>query len=612
MQWSILRASLAWLLFAAVVCVALPARPVNAQAKVQAQPKKVLVLYSTRRDGEFSKLGESDLPRLLGDGLEGNLDYYSEFIDRARIPDPSYRHAFRDFLHVKYGDIRFDLVMAMQDVAGGFVRENRDSLFPKTPIVFLTNDPGWTRIPNAAGLINPRDFIATLTFLRQMQPDVKNVFVVTGAGPSDKEYENDVRRQVRSASTPLNVVYLSGLATPVLLERLARLPAHSAVYYVLMNRDGAGNNYHPLDYIDRIAAAASAPTYCWVDSAMGHGILGGSLYVQKSVIARASELALRVLRGENPDKIPVSTFTATVNELDWRQLRRWDIAESRSPAGTLVRFRNPTLWDQYGDYIVAAIAVVFTQTVLIAGLLLQRSRRRQAENQLRNSQHLLRKSFERIRALGGRLLRAQETERSHIAAELHDDICQRMMLLTIELESLKQAHSAKEAAAEALSMARDISKSLHDLSHRLHPTRLRLIGLVAALEQLCNEVSRAGLTVEFVHENMPLILTPDVTLCVFRVVQEALGNAIKYSEATQVVVRLAAGRDLLLLDIVDNGRGFDVENAWSSGLGLTSMTERTEAIGGSLEIFSRAKTGTIVSMEIPGPYCAPVAAGLVA
>ncbi len=91
-----------------------------------------------------------------------------------------------------------------------------------------------------------------------------------------------------------------------------------------------------------------------------------------------------------------------------------------------------------------------------------------------------------------RLLTAQETERARIARELHDDICQRMLLLTIELEALGRANPAEAPAAEAISAAQDISKSLHELSHRLHPTRLRLIGLVAAIDRLCLELSRAG------------------------------------------------------------------------------------------------------------------------
>ena len=111
--------------------------------------------------------------------------------------------------------------------------------------------------------------------------------------------------------------------------------------------------------------------------------------------------------------------------------------------------------------------------------------------------------------------------------------------MTIELELLGRASRDKAPAAEALTVARDIAKSLHELSHRLHPTRLRLIGLVAALDHLCLELSRAGLTIAFTHDDVPSTLPPDVMLCLFRVVQEALQNAIKHSKASDLSVHLA-------------------------------------------------------------------------
>ncbi len=240
-----------------------------------------------------------------------------------------------------------------------------------------------------------------------------------------------------------------------------------------------------------------------------------------------------------------------------------------------------------------------TQTVLITGLLIQRRRRQRAEAELRANQHELRRSYERNRALGARLLRAQETERSRIAGELHDDICQRMLVLTVELELLGRANRHQGPAAEALSVARDISKSLHELSHRLHPTRLRMLGLVAALEHLCVELSRAGFTITFTHHLVPSSLASDVMLCLFRVVQEALQNAIKHSRAKDVFVHLGFDGDRLTATIVDNGGGFDVEAAWGNGVGLVSMVERLEAIGGILRIDSRRGQGTRLRASVP-------------
>ena len=561
--------------------------------------KKVLVLYSTRRDAQFSVVGESELPSILDDGLSRNLDYYAEFIDITRFPDRAYRQGVRDFLQVKYQGIRFDLVIALQNAALEFVNGSDNSLFHETPVVFLTNTPAFKRRPNSTGVLHQRNFLPTLDLVRELQPDVRNLFIVTGAATADEDFENEARRQMPPSDSRMRVTYLSGLTTTDLENRLATLPPHSAVYHVLVTEDGAGKKFHPLEYVDRVSAAANAPTYCWVDSAIGHGVVGGSLYSQSDAIAHVGQVALRVLGGESADSIPVVALNLNRNEVDWRQLRRWRIDERRVPSGTLVRFRDPTLWDRYSSYLLGGLALVMTQTVLITGLLIQRRRRQRAEAELRANQRELRRSYDRNRALGARLLSAQETERSRIAGELHDDICQRMLVLTVELELLGRVNRPQSPAAEALSVARDISKSLHELSHRLHPTRLRMLGLVAALEHLCVELSRAGFTITFTHDLVPATLPPDVMLCLFRIVQEALQNAIKHSQAKNVSVHVGSNGDGLTVTIVDNGVGFDVEAAWSDGVGLVSMVERLEAFGGTLRIDSRRGEGTRLAASIP-------------
>ena len=154
-------------------------------------------------------------------------------------------------------------------------------------------------------------------------------------------------------------------------------------------------------------------------------------------------------------------------------------------------------------------------------------------------------------------------------------------------------------AADALERSQEIARSVHDLSHRLHPAKLRLLGLVAALQALCVELSQSRPTITFTHDQVPPRLPADATLSLFRVVQEALHNAIKYSHASEVKVHLAGSPLGLSVTVVDDGVGFDVDAVAASGLGLVSMKERLEAIDGSLEIRSRAGRGTRVEAMVP-------------
>jgi signal transduction histidine kinase len=231
--------------------------------------------------------------------------------------------------------------------------------------------------------------------------------------------------------------------------------------------------------------------------------------------------------------------------------------------------------------------------VLIVALLVQR-------RELRRSRGSLRISYERIRHLGSRLLTAQEEERARLARELHDDISQQLALLTMDLDEVRRAHpgDASRLATEARTRTQEIARNVRDLSHSLHPAKLRLLGLVAAVETLRLELSHAGTVITFRHDKVPSNLAADVTLCLFRVVQEALHNALKYSKAKEISVCVAATETELRLSVVDDGVGFDTE-VMATGLGLVSMKERLEMIGGLLEVQSSPGCGTRVKATVP-------------
>ena len=563
-----------------------------------AQQKQVLVLYSTRRDAQITLIGERELPRILDKGLNNEVDYYSEYIDRVRFPNPTYRAGFHDFVQVKYQGRRFDIVIAMDEVALEFAATNRAEFFPQTPIVYFTAFPETQRVANSTGILSHVDMRGTVELATMLQPDLQHVFVVSGTQGAAQLLEA-MRTQLQSFEPRLSITYLTGLPTSELESRLATLPAHSMVYYLFVSNDGTGQNFHPLEYLDRVAAVSNSPVYSWVDSTMDHGIVGGNLKSQTVETQAIGELALRVLSGERADGIPISSRDLNVRQVDWRQLQRWKIPESRVPAGVTIRFQEPTAWDRYRLYILGALGVLLVQSGLIAGLLIQRTRRRRAETGLQASQSELRSSYDRIRDLGARLLHAQETERARIARELHDDITQQMSLLVIDLALLRADGQAKTLAQEAMTRVEHIIRSVRDLSHRLHPAKLRLIGLVAALRDLQRELTQADVPITFTYEQVPKTLPPDVTLCVFRVVQEALHNALKYSHARAIRVHLGSSAKELTLTISDDGVGFDVNASMGKGLGLVSIAERLETVGGTFQIRSQPGAGTALDVRVP-------------
>jgi signal transduction histidine kinase len=204
-----------------------------------------------------------------------------------------------------------------------------------------------------------------------------------------------------------------------------------------------------------------------------------------------------------------------------------------------------------------------------------------------------------------RLIEAAEQERNRIARELHDDIGQRLALLAIELERLRQdppdLPEVRRRTGELQKQASDIATDIQTLSHKLHSTKLEDLGPVAAMRELCQELGElTKVKIDFKSQDLPSPLPPDVSLCLFRVLQEALHNSVKHSGARHVDVRLWGTSDEIHLAVSDPGVGFDREAAKDNpGLGLVSMEERLKLLKGTISIQSQPKRGTTIHARVP-------------
>lgn len=217
------------------------------------------------------------------------------------------------------------------------------------------------------------------------------------------------------------------------------------------------------------------------------------------------------------------------------------------------------------------------------------------------------KAAEALSSVNQRLIEAQEQERRRIARELHDDINQRLTLVAIDLQKLGKT-ATRDSLSDFLNKVSqlfdsltEISQDVQALSHRLHSSKLEVLGVVAAMKAFCQELSeQQKVEITFLHDNMPESLPEAISLCLFRILQEGLQNAVRHSGVKGFEVRLESTANEVELMIRDQGKGFDPEAIESNrGLGLVSMRERAALAGGKISITSKLKKGTEVRVLVP-------------
>ncbi|HTF66197.1 MAG TPA: PAS domain-containing sensor histidine kinase, partial [Edaphobacter sp.] len=494
------------------------------------------------------------------------------------------------------------------------------------------------------------------------------------------------------------------------------LPSHTIVFFNLIPQESSQQETGIYDVLETIAQRF--PTYCIIDYCLGHGAVGGSYPDPKISGVLGGELAARVLSGEKPESIPVAEDSISRLQVDWRKLRRWKIPESALPPGTVILYRQQTVWQTHKTTIIVAVVVIVILGLLIFALLRLRTRKLKSDVSLRESEKRFRvmadttpylvwmcdrdgkvayvnerridftggdskaglgdtwtafihpddldkvrianrraleeqKGFSReyrlrrrdgvyrwildvaapridgdgsfagfigsandvtdqkltqeaLKKVGGRLIEAQEKERSRIARELHDDICQSLALISLELHQAHQDSNGtdartKERILQIRQHCSEIAGDVQALSHQLHSSKLDYLGVVAAVGSFCREFSQQhNVHVEFTQHDVPKTLPKDVSLTLFRVTQEALQNAFKYSGVSRFAVDLRRGAGRIRLEIRDAGVGFAVEEAKKGrGLGLVSMQERVHLVNGTFSLESKVNEGSRIVVFVP-------------
>lgn len=512
--------------------------------------------------------------------------FFEEYMDEDRLgaSEAGLAEALRD----KYLGQKMALVIGDGRPALQFLMKRGEDLWPGTPKVFYFVDSRELPAklpPNMTGVVSTVDYGAILDLALQLKPDTRRVFYIGGVNAWEETWRAFAGQDFQRFAGRVEVTYLNDLPFPEMLDRLGRLPDHSAVIYSELLQDASGHVYVPGRICPLIASASNAPVYGPFDTYIGCGVVGGVIIDVKDLAAQTAKLGLRVLERGSTSGFPVERSSNQV-VVDWRQLQRWGISEERLPMGTIMQFRTPSLWEEYKWLILAALTMIMVQLALIIILILEMRRRKKSDLVIKN--------------LSGRLINAGEEERKRIARELHDDIVQRLSLVSVELSLVKRDIPTEDSAAhhslhERLQQLKGIITDVHNLSHQLHSSNLEVLGLVAALDELCQQLSRReDMRAQLIADDIPSPISQDLALCFYRVAQEALNNSAKHSGSTRAEVRLTAYDGTLKMTIRDYGAGFD-PSAAANGLGLATMRERLRFVDGKLLVDSKPSGGTEVT-----------------
>jgi signal transduction histidine kinase len=318
------------------------------------------------------------------------IEVFTDFLDIGRFPGPEHEKRLVPFLAGKIAQANPAVVISISRGATRFLVRHRAEIAPNTP-VFYCCTPSSTAdgldIPaDIPGIIIDYDWAGTLALAERLQPNAKTLVFVSGASARDHAWYQDAMTDLEPFIGKYETRHLVGLGYDALLKEVSQLPPDAIVMLMPIFDDGLGLERIGSEVALDVARASSAPTYSPVETLHGGGIVGGTMDSLAQQGVKTADYALEILSGKSPADFPHETTLPLQYRVDARQLARWGFREASLPPGTSVEFRQPNVWEQYGYVVLAAVLAFIAQTAIIAFILLQMRKRKEAERSLKESE----------------------------------------------------------------------------------------------------------------------------------------------------------------------------------------------------------------------------------
>jgi C4-dicarboxylate-specific signal transduction histidine kinase len=376
------RGGIKWIL--AIVLVAATLGP-GAAAEGQHTSKTVLVLLSGQASLPSATAALTGLRSSLREATGFTVSIYVEHVYWPQPSSETDERRLRDGLRAKYSGIQVDGIAAFWFPATRFLARWGADLWPDVPgVAFAIEErllPPLTLPPRVTLVPMRFDLDGTVRLARALLPGTRRVALLSGASQGEQAFADLYRSEVRSRGDALELVDLTGLPLEELLQRLAALPDRTIILGSSYESDGRGRPYFWADIAPAVSAAAAAPIFTPISTAMGTGVVGGSMVDIGALGQEAGRMLLRLLAGETvPALVPSAVPPRVV--VDWNRLKRWGLDEGQLPPGSGVLNRQPTTWERFRSTILAGLGVIVTLSVVVVGLLVERRRRRRVQGAL--------------------------------------------------------------------------------------------------------------------------------------------------------------------------------------------------------------------------------------
>ena len=598
-------------------------------AQQTATPKRVVVLYWYDKNYPGHVRWDQGFRPVLEQDADGSIEYYPEYLEANRFPGENQAQTLHDYLKDKYAGRPIDVVVAQSDVSLDFLARYHEDLFPNVPVVFYSATRPkpetlalWQDI---TGVVVFGGFQKTVETALTIHPQTEQLFVISGSLEHDKRFETLARSQLKNFEQRIKIDYLTDVTPSDLRAITAQMPQNSLILYVWQQaNDQSGKVIETGDILSSIARTSRVPIYAMSEPLVGRGIVGGYVYTPETSAARVAEVVRLIAHGQRARDLPIENVH-TIPMFDWRELQRWQISEAQLPPGSILQFKQLTIWQQYKSQIVGVLAVLLLETSLIAILLIERRRRRRAKEALdRLNAELETRIAARTAALNAKT-RELESFAYSVAHDLKAPLrgIDGYSRLLLDDYSEKLDDSGRSFLQTIQNSTDEMNQLIDDLlaysrleRREIKPNRIELAPIVSAVVEEKRRVPTAA-PIDFVLNINGTTVLADAS-GLQQSLRNYLDNAIKFTSKSaepRIEIGSTENERSCLLWVRDNGIGFDMQhhdrifNIFQrlnvadeypgTGIGLAIVRKAMERMGGRAWAESTPGKGATFYLEIP-------------